>query len=207
MANPPTHNEPTPSTPAAGAFIENTAPTQPDFAEAVAKGYEPKDIGLRAVFTFIGVLAVTLFVVLSVVYGIMMALADYDRSTDPLASPVAVKLPRVYAPLQPSLGFYGNDANNHKELDSEDMILMREQAAAALNAPAGTTAAGRSHMPIASAIDRVLPLLVQKPVIAAVVEPEYPVGSFEGHVGGTQIPPKKPGVWSNDMNSLNNLGN
>jgi hypothetical protein len=145
--------------------------------------------------------------VLSVIYGIMMAMAAYDRSTDPLASPVAVKLPPVYAPLQPSLGIYGNDANNHLTLDSQDMELMREMAAAQLTAPRGTTATGRSHMPINEAIDQIVGLLVSRDVVKPQESQAYPPGSYEGHLGGTTIPEKKPGVWSNDMNSLNNQGN
>jgi hypothetical protein len=166
--------------------------------EALAKGYEPHDLTLRMVFLFIGGLAVTLLVVLSVIYAIMMAMADYDRSNDPLASPVAVKLPPVYAPLQPSL--------DHQQFDTDDMLAMREQTQAALNAPAGVTAAGRAHMPIADAIDKAIPMLLTR----AIIQPgeEQPSdGSYEGHYAGHVIPEKKPGVWSNDMNNLNNQGN
>jgi hypothetical protein len=168
--------------------------------EAIAKGYEPKDLQLRAVFVFIAGLAATLFVVLSVIYGIMMAMAAYDRSTDPLASPVAVTLPPVYAPLQPSL--------KHDQFDRDDMQEMRERTAADLNAPAGVVlATGRAHMPIAMAMEKALPLLLTKAVIQPGEGQTYPAGSFEGHLGGTSVPEKKPGVWSNNMDNLNNQGN
>lgn len=129
---------------------------------AIAKGYEPDDLKLRGILMFVGVLAVTLLVVLSVVYGIMMTLADYDRSGDPLASPVAVKLPPPYAPLQPSLGLYGDDYNNHLNVDSQDMLVMREKTQAELNAAEGVTATGRHHLPIETAIDKTLPLLISR---------------------------------------------
>lgn len=185
----------------------STITSDPRLAEAIGKGYEPHDIKLRGIFVFVAVLAVTLFVVLSVIYGIMMALAAHDRSTDPLASPVAIKLPPVYAPLQPSRGFYGNDANDHEVLDSDDMLVMRQITEQELNAPAGLTAAGRPHMPIDQAIEKTLPLLLTKNVITTPGPQPVPAGSFEGYYGGQPIPEKKPGIWTNDMNSLNNLGN
>jgi hypothetical protein len=171
---------------------------------AVTTGYEPNDVRLRSVFVFIGVLVITLVVVLTAIYGIMMALAEHDRASDPIASPIAVKLPAVYAPLQPSLGFYGDSKNDHDTLDAEDMIAMRYRAEQELNAPAGTTEAGRRHMPIESAIDTVLPLLVLKPAIAPVVEPTYPAGSREGYYPD---PNKKsenvdPSVHRNSMDRL-----
>jgi hypothetical protein len=152
--------------------------------EAIAKGYEPQDLKLRSIFVFIGGLAVTLFVVLSVIYAIMMALAAYDRS--------------VYAPLQPSL--------EHQQLDSDDMLAMRERTEAELNAPAGVSEAGRAHMPIADAMEKALPMLLTKAIIQP-GETETLPGSFEGHPAGTSIPVKDPKVWSNNMNNLNNQGN
>jgi hypothetical protein len=166
--------------------------------EAIAKGYEPQDLQLRSVFVFIGGLAVTLFVVLSVIYAIMMALAAYDRSGDPVGSPVLVKLPPVYAPLQPSL--------EHQQFDSDDVLAMRERNQADLNAT-DPSPAGRPRMPIALAMEKAIPLLLTKAVIQPGEAQPYPDGSFEGHLGGTAIPAKKPHVWSNDMSNLNNQGN
>lgn len=186
-------------------MVADTAPSNTEFAEAVAKGYEPHDLKLRAVFMFIAGLSVTLLVVLSVIYAIMMALAAHDRSTDPLASPVSVKLPAVYAPLQPSLGFYGNNDNNHESLDSDDMLVMREKAQAALTSE-GVGPTGRHYISIETAIDKALPELITRAVAPPVGETTYPPGSYEGHVGGTPLP-EKPKHWHNDMNSLNNQGN
>jgi hypothetical protein len=184
---------------------ELAKPTDPDFAEAVEKGYEPHDIGLRGVFVFIGGLTVVLVVVLAFIYAVMMGLAEYDRSKDPIASPVAVKLPPVYAPLQPSLGFNGDHDADHDVLDADDMLLMRERTAAALGSE-GTTAAGRHFIPIATAIDKVLPLLVFKPAVEPTTEPTYPEGSHEGvygHIPQSVIPAN---AHVNDMHSLNNEG-
>jgi len=58
-----------------------------------------------------------------------------------------------------------------------------------------------------SAIDKALPMLITKNVIAAGEVQQEPAGSYEGHVGNQPIPAKKPGVWSSDMKSLNNQGN
>jgi hypothetical protein len=186
---------------------EPTKTSDPRLAQAVAKGYESSDLKLKGIFMFVGVLALTLFVAMSVVYGVMMTLAQASRDKDPLASPVTVQLPPVYAPLQPSKGFYGDEKNNHQATDYDDMLVMRQKSAEQLNAPAGTTAAGRSHMPIADAMDKALPLLLTRNVIAAGTTPVNPPGSYEGHVGDQPIPEKTPTAWSNDMNSLNNQGN
>src|SRR5579862_7276473 len=101
------------------------AHTQPQskeaLAEAIAKGYEPHDLKLRGVFVFMGVLALTLVVVLAAIYAIMMALVDHDRSQDVVGSPVVIKMPPVYAPLQPSLGYNGDHDNDHDWLDQDDM--------------------------------------------------------------------------------------
>jgi len=185
----------TPDKPAAG---------NPAFSEAVSKGYEPHDIGLRGVIVFIAGLTITLIVVLAFVYAVMMALADYDRSHDAIASPMTVQLPPVYAPLQPSLGFNGAHDNDHDVLDVQDMELMRERTQKALNEE-GTTAAGRHYISIAAAIDLVVSksLLESKPALPPVAEPEYPPGSHEGVYGSV---PKSdiPGyVHVNDINSLN----
>jgi len=174
-------------------------------AEAIAKGYEPHDIGLRGVIVFITGLVITLIVVLAFIYAVMMAMADSDRSTDAIASPVKVSLPPIYAPLQPSLGFYGDHDSDHDVLDAQDMILMRERTQQALNSE-GITAAGRHFIPIASAIDIVISksLLVSKPAIQPVVEPTYPPGSHEGVFPSTMpAPTVDPRVHVNDMNSLN----
>ena len=135
-------------------------------AEAIAKGYEPHDIGLRGVIVFIVGLVITLVVVLAFIYAVMMAMADSDRSADTIASPVKVNLPQVYAPLQPSLGFYGEHDRDHDVLDAQDMFLMRERTQQALTSQ-GTTASGRRYISIASAIDLVVDkkLLVSKPAI------------------------------------------
>ncbi len=178
----------------------------PAFAEALEKGYEPHDIGLRGVFIFISGLTVVLIVVLAFIYAVMMALADYDRSKDPIASPVTLKLPPVYAPLQPSLGFNGDHDADHDVLDADDMLLMRERTALALNSE-GVTAAGRHYIGIDTAIDKVLPLLVTKPVLEPFKGEPVPEGSHEGvygHVPQSVIPAN---AHVNDINSLNNQGN
>jgi hypothetical protein len=192
---------------APNAFMKETAPTNPELKAAIEKGYEPADLKLKGIFMFVAVLAITLVVSMSVVYGIMMALAEHGRSKDPLASPVTVTLPAPYAPLQPSKGFYGNEAQDHQAFDFDDMLVMRQKTSEELNAPAGTTAAGRPHMPIDSAMDKALTLLNTHDVIKAPVPLDFPPGSYEGHLGDQPIPAKKPGVWTNDMKDLNNQGN
>jgi hypothetical protein len=177
-------------------------PTDPDFAEAVKKGYEPQDIGLRGLTVFLGGLVVVLIVVLAFIYAVMMALAEHDRSTDPVASPVTVKLPPVYAPLQPSLGFNGDHDADHDVLDADDMLLMRERTFKALNEE-GTGPTGRHYIAIATAMDQVLPLLVTKPAMEPMKEMSYPPGSHEGvfgHIPQTIIPGN---AHVNDINTLN----
>jgi hypothetical protein len=174
-------------------------------AEAIAKGYEPHDLSLRPVFIFIVGLVVVLVVVLAAIYAIMMAMAAADRSGDAIPSPIAVKLPAPYAPLQPSLGIYDNHDNDHNVLDWQDMDALRYKATQQLNS-AGTTATGRKHIAITDAMDKALPLLVVKPVaVAASNAQTYPAGSYEG-VYNENRPARLQGQF-NDMNRLNNLGN
>jgi hypothetical protein len=186
-----------------GPFVGNTAPSDKAFQEAVAKGYEPHDLGLRMVFIFIGGLTVTLIVVLAFIYAVMMAMASYDRSRDAIASPVKVELPAPYAPLQPSLGFYDRHDQDHDVLDYEDMILMRERVTKVLDGE-GTTLAGRHYVSIDTAMDTVVSqsLLASKPAIAPVVEPVQPAGVHEG-VGNVKHEPDAPDVHSNDMHNVN----
>ena len=196
----------TPNTPDTGTTGKSpTRENDPLFAEALEKGYEPQDIGLRGVFIFISGLVLVLVVVLAFIYAVMMALADYDRSKDPISSPIAVQTAPVYAPLQPSLGFNGNHDADHDVLDADDMLLMRERTAAALGSE-GVTAAGRHYIAIDTAIDKVLPLLVSKPAMEPITEPTYPEGSHEGvygHVPQKEIPAN---AHVNDMKSLNDQG-
>jgi hypothetical protein len=200
---------------APNAFVKDTAPTSPELKAAIAKGYEPSDLRLKGIFMFVAVLALTLLVSMSVVYGTMMAFAQFSRDKDPMASPVAVQLPPPYAPLQPSKGFYGNEKNDHQSTDYDDMMVMRQTTQEELNAPAGVTAAGRAHMPINAAMDKALALLDTHDVIQPLAGPatppgtheDIPAGSYEGHRGDQPTPDKKPGVWTNDMNDLNNQGN
>jgi hypothetical protein len=181
-----------------------------DFKEAVAKGYEPKDIGLKPVLLFIGGLAATLVVVLFAIFAIMMALADYHRSETGNPSPVAVKLPPVYAPLQPSLGIYNNHDNDHNVLDWQDMQAMRYKADQALHAPRATTAEGRTHEPIEIAMVDVLPVLQQhsKPVAAPTASEvtTYPAGSYEGVYNDKDHSVNRAEKY-NDLHRLNDLGN
>ena len=185
-------------------------PVGPELAEAIAKGYEPHDIGLRPVFTFIAGLSVTLIVVLAAIYGIMMALAAYDRSEVAARSPVDVKLPAPYAPLQPSLGIYGNHDNDHNTLDWQDMDAMRYKAQVALKSTGKI--GDRSFIPIESAITMVIEkkLLVTRPVVMPVVPQKYAPagpGSFEGFNSSYPVKTIDPKLNPNDMNRLNNLGN
>ena len=62
-------------------------------------------------------------------------------------------------------------------------------------------------MPIKTAMDKALSMLITKPVIPGPGDQTAPAGSFEGHTADGSTDEKKKGVWSNDMNSLNNLGN
>jgi len=190
--------------------VPHSHPQGPDFAEALAKGYEPKDIGLRPVFMFIAGLSVVLVVVLLAIYAIMMAMAAYDRSSDAVPSPVAVKIPAPYAPLQPSLGIYGNHDNDHDLLDWQDMDAMRYKATEALTSDKVVMESGRHHIPINAAIDLVIAknYLVTKPVVepmAAVVS--YPPGSYEGVFNQDRPAKPDPDLNPNNLQRLNNLGN
>jgi hypothetical protein len=145
----------------------------PDLAEAMNRGYEPRDINLRGLFIFLGVLVASLVVVLAAIYAIMMALVEYDRSRDPLGTPVSITRPDMYAPLQPSIG--------HPTEDTDDMLAMREQTQATLLNP--TLA---RQMPIGQAMDVVLAKLVISPhPVAQPAEPTYPPGSQEGRFTGS----------------------
>jgi hypothetical protein len=199
-----TPKSPEPSSTAVGAFVTNTAPTSKDFQEAVAKGYEPHDIGLRMVFIFLGGLTVTMIVVLAFVYAVMMAMAEHDRTNDGIASPVKVNMPAIYAPLQPSLGFNGNHDFDHDVLDADDMVAMRYVTAQELDHE-GTTAAGRHHIAIDTAMDEVISksLLVSKPVLAPTTEPVISVSLHEGSRVGVPKKQMDPNEHVNDMNSLN----
>ena len=177
---PPTPSDHPAATPAAiaSAHAKVLRPT-PELAEAMERGYEPKDISLRGIFIFLGSLVVTLVVVLFFIYGIMMALLDHDRSHDPLGTAMAVTRPEVYAPLQPSIG--------HPTEDWQDMIDMRQQTQAILNG-SGTTATGRRYMPIADAMTKLIDekkLVVTATPPPAYVHPYvYPPGSREGKYEG-----------------------
>jgi hypothetical protein len=160
---------------ASAAAIEhahgNVLRPTPELAEAMSRGYEPKDINLRGLFIFLGTLVVTLVVVLAAIYGILMALVEHDRSHDPLGTPVSITRPDTYAPLQPSV--------SHPTEDFDDMASMREQTQATLLHP--TLA---RQMPIGQAMEKVLPLLVVHPAVAARVQTTYPPGSQEGRYTG-----------------------
>jgi hypothetical protein len=80
----------------------------------------------------------------------MTEFVKYDRSYDPIASPVTVEQVRPPAPLQPSW--------SHNEKDQEDMQAMREQTFNQLHFN-GISPAGRKCIPIETAMDKVLPLL------------------------------------------------
>ena len=143
----------------------------PALAEAMNRGYEPKDISLRGLFIFLGTLVSVLLVVLAVIYAIMMALVEHDRSHDPLGTPVSIARPEVYAPLQPSVG--------HPTEDWADMEAMREQVQATLLNP--TLA---RQMPITQAMDVVLDKLVVHPTVRPVAVVPFDADSFEGKYTG-----------------------
>ena len=190
-----------------------TGNSSAEFSEALAKGYEPHDIGLRPVFMFVAGLSLTLVVVLFAIYGIMMGVAAYYRH-DSIQSPIAVKLPPVYAPLQPSLGSYDNHDNDHDVLDWQDMEAMRYKTDLALN-NSGMTSSGRPYISINSAMSQVIDnkLLVIRPVAMAPVVvstfPPAPLGSYEGFVNDplSRPAPIDPALNPNDLQRLNNLGN
>jgi hypothetical protein len=173
-----THNTPTQSSDSATtpAAIDHAAAKagspSPALAAAIAKGYEAEDIGLRGIFIFLGVLAASLVVVFFVIYGIMMGLHSYDRSTDPKASPLAVKpLVNTAPPLQPSYG-------KHDNLDLDDMKEMRQITESTLNGSGTTGPYARRHIPIDAAIDKTVPLL--KPMIK------------------TDVPSTQPSIFTSD---------
>ena len=151
----------------------------PALAEAMDRGYEPKDISLRGLFIFLGTLVVTLVIVFAIIYGIMMALIDHDRSADLKGVAVSIIRPPVYAPLQPSL--------EHPTEDWEDMHLMRQQTQAILDS-AGTSKTGRRYMTIADAMNVVVPKLaisdakdLPKPYVPAwTYSPESHEGEYHG---------------------------
>jgi hypothetical protein len=173
-----THNTPTQSsdgatTPAAlaASVTKVTSPT-PALAEAIAAGYEPRDIGVRGVVYFLAGIVVSLAVVSAVIYGIMMALVAYDRSHDPTQSPLSVRMPVSTAPpLQPSV--------QHENVDTLDMKEMRQIVDAQLSTDGVSAFHHRRHIPIDQAIDKVLPLLKQ--------------------MKNTEPPaPKKPSIFTSD---------
>ena len=148
----------------------------PELAEAMSRGYEPKDISLRGLFIFLGTLVATLVVVLLAIYAIMMALVEHDRSHDPRGTTVSIQRPEVYAPVQPSIG--------HATEDWEDMNIMREQTWATLNS-AGVTPTGRRTMTIGDAVDTVVSKLVigEHPVDTGPKNvAEQPANSYEGFI-------------------------
>ncbi len=189
MAMDNTGRPPTPSEhPAASAAAIESAhgkvlrPT-PELAEAMNRGYEPKDISLRGLFIFLFTLVATLILVLFAIYAILMALVDNDRSHDPLGTPVSVIRPETYAPLQPSVA-HGTD-------DWQDMLTMRQQTQAKLDS-SGVSPTGRRYVSIREAMDQVLPLLVVRPAIKDPSEEvtkhvDYPPGSTEGRYGATVV--------------------
>jgi len=134
------------------------ADTHPELADALDKGYEPHDIGLRGVFLFLISLVITMAVVLAAMWGVMMLFVNYDRSNDPIASPVKVEDPVPAAPLQPS--------PMHNYNDREDLTLMRKDVYASLDS-SGVTASGRRFIPIEEAMKQVLRTLKVKPAIPA----------------------------------------
>jgi hypothetical protein len=136
---------------AAKARIAN--PT-PELADALHHGYEPHDIGLKGVFAFLIALVITMVVVLAAMWGVMMLFVNYDRSKDPIATPVKIEHAPVAQPNQPS--------PQHNFVDHEDMAAMREETTKILNT-SGTTSGGRKYISIDEAMVRVLPKLPVKP--------------------------------------------
>ena len=179
---PPTPSDNYPASPAAVASAQGKVmrPT-PDLAEAMNRGYEPKDISLRGLFIFLFTLAGTLVVVLAVIYAIMMALLENDRSHDALGTPVSIARGDTYAPLQPSVG--------HPSEDWSDMLVMREQTQEILIRPKLAR-----QMPIDQAIEKTVDLLntggvVHAPTVTAAKLTPYGYGSTEGHYAGGGLPP------------------
>lgn len=148
----------------------------PELAEAISRGYEPKDISLRGLFIFLGSLVASLVVVLLAIYAIMMALVEHDRTHDPRGTTVSIQRPEMYAPLQPSVA--------HPTEDWEDMNVMREQTWTALNS-AGTTSTGRRFMKIDDAVDLIVAKLPvgDHPVDTSPKHVmEQPANSYEGFI-------------------------
>lgn len=118
----------------------------PELEDALHKGYEPHDIGLRGVFIFLITLVITMVVVLAAMWGVMMMFVKYDRSNDPIASPVKMENTENAVPLQPS--------PPHDYNDREDMTRMRLETSAALQGGAASTS-GRHSIPIDEAMKQV----------------------------------------------------
>ena len=162
MAHPPTHtpSDPSASSPTAIAASQGrVAHPTPELAEAMTRGYEPHDIGLRGVFVFLGGLIASLVVVFAIIFGIMMALVGYDRNHEQAGSVLTAKdVSRgpVYAPLQPSV--------DHNALDVDDMTEMRRQTQAVLRGE-GFGENGRKYIPVEKAMDIVVSKLELRPVV------------------------------------------
>ena len=135
---------------AAGAKIST------DLAAAISAGYEPHDVALRGIFIFIISLMFISLLVLGAMWVIMMEFVKYDRSYDPIASPLTIEQVQPPEPLQPSW--------NHNQKDREDMEIMREQTFKQLHFT-GTLPTGRKCIAIETAMDEVLS---QLPIRAAV---------------------------------------
>ena len=189
MDMPPTQSEnPAASADAIASAQGKVMRPTPELAEAMARGYEPKDISLRGLFIFLGTLVVSLLVVLVAIYAIMMALVEHDRSHDPLGTTASVNKPEVYAPLQPSLG--------HNTDDWVDMATMREQTQQVLTT-AGVSPTGRRWIPIAEAMDKVVPMLYVSahPVVTPMHVPEQPADSYEGFIPTKDKPAPHPTIY------------
>lgn len=126
----------------------------PDMAEAIARGYEAHDIGIRGVLIFLAGLAGTIVIVLAFIYVLMFGLSDFMHMGESKASPLAFSHAPVNAPLQPSI--------DHNTYDREDMLQMRKDVQSVLNS-SGTTATGRRHITIEEAISQVLGQLPIRP--------------------------------------------
>ena len=164
MAQPPTHthSDPAASSPAAiAASRERVAHPTPELADAITRGYEPHDIGLRGVFVFLGGLVASLVVVFAIIFGIMMALVGYDRNHEQAGSvrnASDVSRGPAYAPLQPSV--------DHNVLDVDDMTAMRKQTQFVLR-NSGVGENGRKYIPITDAMSIVLAKLEVHPAVPA----------------------------------------
>ena len=175
---PPTPSEHPAATPdAIAAAHQRVLEPTPDLAEAMRRGYEPKDVPLKGLFVFLASLVGTLVVVLFAIYGIMMALVERDRSHDQLGSSATIERPPAYAPLQPS--------HEHDTHDWQDMITLRQHYQVALGA-SGTSPTGRRFIPIEQAMTQTVALLVTRPTSAVTqtTELDVPAGSVEGDYGG-----------------------